>query len=221
METKSFKLMLLAVIFFFGIVNDAVSQSKPKDKTVQGTRLLKGNSLNNWVFYLRDHSVDPASVFTIQNGVVHITGNPFGYMRTRKAYSDYALHVEYRWPVEATNSGIFLHCQLPDTIWITGIECQLQKGNAGDFACVGQTDMKERVDKSRKGRMIKKLEDSTEKPVGEWNTVDITCKGNTIEVYVNGVLQNRGTEVSLNKGYISLQSEGKEIEFKNVILKKL
>jgi hypothetical protein len=183
--------------------------------------LIKDKNLKNWVFYLKDHTVSPKTVFTVKDGIVNISGNPFGYMRTKDIYSNYMLHVEYRWPVEATNSGVFVHCQLPDTIWITSIECQLAAGNAGDFACVGETDMKERVDKTRKGRMIKKMAPSSEKPVGEWNTMDITCKGNTIEVTVNGVLQNRGTEVSVSKGFILLQSEGKDIQFRKVVLTKL
>ncbi len=31
------------------------------------------------------------------------------------------------------------------------------------------------------------MADSSEKPVGEWNTMEVICKGNTIEVIVNGV----------------------------------
>jgi hypothetical protein len=49
----------------------------------------------------------------------------------------------------------------------------------------------------------------------------IICKANIIEVYVNGVLQNRGTNVSLSSGHICLQSEGKDVEFRNVYLTKL
>ncbi len=62
---------------------------------------------------------------------------------------------------------------------------------------------------------------SSEKPVGEWNIMEIACKANTIEVYVNGVLQNKGTGVTINKGHICLQSEGKDIQFKNVFLTNL
>jgi hypothetical protein len=51
--------------------------------------------------------------------------------------------------------------------------------------------------------------------------MEITCKSNTIEVYVNGVLQNKATGVSATKGHICLQSEGKDIEFKNVYVTKL
>ena len=89
-------------------------------------QLFNGKDLNNWVFHLKDPAVDPATVFTVQNGVIHITGNPFGYMRTKETYSDYKLHVEWRWPSEATNSGVFIHAQQPDTIWLKCIECQLE-----------------------------------------------------------------------------------------------
>ena len=37
---------------------------------------------------------------------------------------------------------------------------------------------------------------SSEKPTGEWNTMEVICNGNTIEVFVNGVLQNKGTNVN-------------------------
>jgi hypothetical protein len=51
--------------------------------------------------------------------------------------------------------------------------------------------------------------------------MEIICKSNTIEVFVNGVLQNKGTNVNLSKGSICLQSEGKDIEFRNIYLNKL
>ena len=68
---------------------------------------------------------------------------------------------------------------------------------------------------------MNKLVDSSEKPAGEWNIMKIICKSNIIEVYVNGVLQNRGTNVSLRQRSYLLQSEGKDIEFRNVYLTKL
>ncbi len=78
--------------------------------------------------------------------------------------------------------------------------------------------MKEQKNNSR---VVNKISASSEKPVGEWNMMEVTCKENTIEVSVNGVLQNKGTGISASKGHICLQSEGKEIEFRNVFLTKL
>lgn len=182
------------------------------------TKLFNGKDLDGWVFKLKDPSVDPATVFTVKNGVIHITGTPFGYMRTKAQYSDYQLHVEWRWPSEATNSGVFVHAQAPDSIWLKCFECQLMAGNAGDFICMGGAEMKEWTD--RKTPIIKKMAPSSEKPVGEWNMMEVTCMGNTIGVYVNGVLQNKATGVSPTKGSICLQSEGKDIEFRNISVKK-
>jgi hypothetical protein len=191
----------------------------PKDRKAEKVQLFNGNDLSNWVFHLKDPSVNPATVFTVRNSVIRITGNPYGYMRTKESFSDYLLHVEYRWPFEATNSGIFIHVQQPDTIWPKCIEVQLAAGNAGDFICVGGVNMNEQTDKSK--RVLKKMAASSEKPVGEWNTVEVACRTNTIEVFVNGVLQNKGTGITVNKGHICLQSEGKDIEFRNVFLTKL
>jgi hypothetical protein len=114
---------------------------------------------------------------------------------------------------------VFVHGQQPDTIWLKCVECQLQAGNAGDFVCMNGADMAERTDKTK--RPVKKLSPSSEKSTGEWNTMEVTCTGNRIEVVVNGVLQNKGTEVNISKGYICLQSEGKTIEFRNIYLTKL
>jgi len=216
MKIRTYFLLLLALLVI-PAVSTAQSKSKkikkPKTETVS---LFNGKNLNNWTFHLKDPSVDPARVFYVQNGVIRITGDPFGYMRTKESYSDYILTLEWRWPTEATNSGVFVHTQLPDTIWPKCVECQLKAGSAGDFVCMNGTDMNERKDKAV--RSVKKLADSSEKPSGEWNRMEITCTGNTITVNVNGVLQNKATGLNVNSGHICLQSEGKDLEFRNVAL---
>ena len=225
MKKKAFQTILLIAILLTAL--SAVLPAQARQKKVRAARtrgidkiqLFNGRDLSNWAFKLRDPGVDPAKVFFVRNGVIHITGEPFGYMRTKDIYSDYQLHVEYRWPMEATNSGIFLHAQLPDTIWPKSVECQLQAGNAGDFICMSGSDMNERSDKSK--RSVKKMAASSEKPAGEWNVLEIICKTNTIEVSVNGIIQNKATGVNISKGHICLQSEGKDIEFRNVYLTRL
>jgi hypothetical protein len=77
-------------------------------------------------------------------------------------------------------------------------------------------EMNERTDKTTP--IVRKMAASSEKTAGEWNTMEVVCDKTTIEVYVNGVLQNRGTNVSVSQGCICLQSEGKDIEFRNVFL---
>lgn len=225
MKTGTFRLAVIFIIILLAIPEINMAQGKEKDKKKseksksKELRLFNGKDLSNWVFKLKDPSIDPATVFSIRDGVIHITGAPFGYMRTKDTYSDYKLHVEWHWPAEASNSGVFLHAQQPDSIWLRCVECQLKAGNAGDFVCMNGADMTERTDKSKGS--VKKLAESSEKPTGEWNTLEVICKSNTIEVYVNGVLQNKGTGVNVSKGSICLQSEGKDVEFRNVFLTQL
>jgi hypothetical protein len=217
MKLKTFFSLIIVAALLFPAVT-ATAQNAPPQLNIKTVLLFNGKDLSNWEFKLKDPEVKPSEVFGVKDGVIQIKGDPFGYMRTKDVYSDYLLHVEWRWPGEATNSGVFVHAQLPDTIFPKCIECQLQAGNAGDFICANGSDMNERIDKSI--RKIKKAGDSSEKPAGEWNTMEVSCKGNTIEVYVNGVLKNKGTSVNPSKGFICLQSEGKLVEFRNVWLRQ-
>jgi hypothetical protein len=66
-----------------------------------------------------------------------------------------------------------------------------------------------------------RLADPSEKPHGEWNTYEITCKGDTIEVFVNGVRQNFVNKLPVTAGTIALQVEGAPIYFRNVWLQPL
>lgn len=225
MKLKIIRLAALLIIIQLvfpnlSVASDNVKNNKKSEKKeTKKVVIFNGKDLTNWVFKLKDPSVDPNKVFLVHDGVIHITGNPFGYMRTKDIYSDYKLHVEWRWPTEATNSGVFIHAQLPDSIWLRCIECQLKAGDAGDFVCMNGADMDQKTDKSKP--FVKKLAPPSEKPTGEWNTMEVISKSNTIEVYINEVLQNKGTNVNINKGYICLQSEGKDIEFRNIYLNKL
>ncbi|HNY14097.1 MAG TPA: DUF1080 domain-containing protein [Bacteroidales bacterium] len=221
MKIRTFVMMAAAMLVLAGTVQGQPKQSKEKQSRKakpETVRLFNGKDLKNWAFHLKDPSVDPSGVFTVKNGVINIKGEPFGYMRTKESFSDYTLTLEWRWPSEPTNSGVFVHAQLPDTIWPRCIECQLKAGSAGDFVCMNGADMNERKDKAV--RSVKKLAGSSEKPAGEWNKMEVTCLSNTITVSVNGILQNKATGLNINSGHICLQSEGKDLEFRNVVVVK-
>lgn len=58
-----------------------------------------------------------------------------------------------------------------------------------------------------------------EKPVGKWNKVECVVEGNTITIYLNGILVNSASNVKPSKGRIQIQSEGAEIFFRKVELR--
>ena len=186
----------------------------PKPQTIE---LFNGQDLTGWVGYLAADSLDTAKEFTVQDGVIRLSG-PLGYIRTVETYSDYKLEVEWRWPGEASNSGIFQRIQLPDQGLPQCFECQLKAGSAGDLVLLGGARTAETATSTASIPVMAKLVDSNEKPVGEWNSAEIVCRGDQITVTINGVVQNRATGASLASGHIGLQSEGGPVEFRNVRL---
>ena len=183
------------------------------------TALFNGSDLSGWKLFIPNPDVDPSKVWSVKDGVIHCTGSPSGYMRTETKYSNYRLRVEWRWPGDGGNSGVLLHIQDKDEVWPKSIEAQLQHRNAGDFWVIGGTDFKEHG--GSMDRRTVKMEDTTEKAPGEWNEYQIDCRGASIMVYVNGVLQNVASECTVTDGYIGLQSEGTPIEFRKVTIEPL
>jgi hypothetical protein len=208
--------LVILIIIIMMISRQDLVQKKTEPAEQEMVLLWNQKDLDNWMFYLKESTADPLNVFTIKDSLVHILGTPYGYMKTKDIYKEYSLHVEWRWPEEPGNSGVFLHMQEQDTIWPGLIECQLMSGNAGDLVFLGGTDASERLDKSN--LVLKKSGESSEKTPGQWNTYDIISRNDSIIVYVNGIFKNTITSPSVNEGHIGLQSEGAPVEFRNVYL---
>lgn len=192
-------------------------------------KLFNGKDFTGWKKFLdpKKKDADPNKIWTIDNGVIVCEGSVNGYLITDKEYENYVLKVQWRWGKKMTakirNSGVFVHVTGPDKIWPKSVEAQLMADHAGDFWLVG--DFKLKVDPKRQDPKIARhyfrMKDGVEKALGEWNQYEITCKGDTIKLVVNGSLVNEGTEAELTKGKILLQSEGAEIHFRDVMLKPL
>lgn len=186
--------------------------------------LFNGENLRNWVVVLPD-SVPADSVFWVADGLLHTSGIPNGYIRTKKTYSNYTLHVEWRWTDEPKNSGVLLHATGEDMVWPNCIEAQLMAGNAGDIVLIGkgsgitvQDSTYLITSEENRYGVAKKFQESSEKEPGEWNSYDILVRDDMITLTVNGVLQNKGTAATKTEGSICLQSEGGPMEFRNIYL---
>ncbi len=60
-----------------------------------------------------------------------------------------------------------------------------------------------------------------EKRAGEWNTLVVTMKGDTMTVRLNGVTLSRATDLGVTRGKLQIQSEGSEILFRRITLTPL
>ena len=188
--------------------------------------LFNGKNLDGWTIYVDDPTVNPEEFFYVNDGMIETVGVPAGYLRTVKEYSNYHLHIEWRYPENPTNSGVFLHTSGPDLIWPAHYQGQLKYQNAGDFIVHGigvSATLNDTVYVStgELKPLIPKMNPTNEKPADEWNSYDISCIGSTIELKVNGIVQNRATNCSLTKGGIGLQAEGSKIQFRNLWIKHI
>ena len=179
--------------------------------------------LSNWNFVLEGDAVPACEVFSVKDGVISIKGEPLGYMYTKEKYGNYTLELEWRWAGEESNSGIFVLIEEANNPFPKGVEVQLKAGNAGDFVLLAGSDLKEfvlpeGVTERPRFPIIPKREPSNEKPSGEWNKAKISVQDGVITVYINDVLQNVGTSTVM-EGNIGLQSEGKEVQFRNIVIK--
>ena len=59
---------------------------------------------------------------------------------------------------------------------------------------------------------------SAENPVGEWNTANTICSNGVVISYINGKLLNQTTECTVTSGAVGFQSEGADMEIKQVTL---
>ncbi len=190
----------------------------------QSIRLFNGRDLAGWSV-VADGEGGSAETWSVADGVLRCTGRPAGYVKTDEEFGDYKLTLEWRWPAGATggNSGVLVHASTPRAlgVWPKSIEVQLAKDNAGDFWIIG-TELNVPDEASRKSdRRYKNLTDDSEKPAGEWNRMEIVCRGSTISVKVNGDLVNEATNCSVTRGAICLQSEGAPVEFREIVLTPL
>ena len=183
--------------------------------------LFNGRDLTGWKIVAEDA---PADLFSAQDGILSCKGKPKGYLRSDREFADYKLSVEWRWSAgQGGNNGVLVHCSTPNAlnVWPKSIEVQLASGNAGDFWVIGTELDVENEEERVKGRRHLNLTDGAEKPIGQWNKMEITCQDDEVIVYVNGQLVNHATNCSETKGAISLQSEGTPIEFRNIVLQPL
>lgn len=205
--------LAVVAVMLGGCQNQLASQG-------QKIYLYNGKDLTGLVPFPAD-----ANHWAAKGDILYSTGKPNGYIRTEKVFQNFILHVEWRWPVEPTNSGVFLFINGEDTTFPRCIEAQLKHQSAGDFVIMnhsGATVKGLRYEDANKQFIgVKKYKDTSERPAGQWNAYDIICKGDTIQLLVNGVLQNEAQKTTESSGWIGLQSEGGPIEFRNVYIEPL
>jgi hypothetical protein len=184
--------------------------------------LFDGKTLVGWTVV--SEKPGPPDEWTWNDGV--LAAKPASsWLKSNQTYRDFILELEFRVPVNG-NSGVFL--RVPDLKenehpWTHGMEIQIlddagpvYKGKLKDWQYTGSI------------YGVVPAKDSTFKGAGEWNTYKITCRGDKVEVVLNGKVVSQAdmsAEESLKNrsrtGHIGLQNHGTGVEFRNVRIKTL
>ena len=192
--------------------------------------------------------------------VIRISGTVGGGLSTVPAFENYHLSLEFKWGDEEwwpsktiRDSGLLYHAVGPHAadwnFWMRSQEFQIQVGDCGDYWGVAgaafDVPSRKRSDglyvydpagemhsfsrKSEIGRHCIKNPNG-EKPVGEWNILELyVYEGMAVHI-VNGVVTmilynsrqlEADSELPLTKGKIQLQSEGAEIFYRDLRLRTI
>jgi 3-keto-disaccharide hydrolase len=193
--------------------------------------LFNGKDLTGWVNVNTDEDT-----WSVKDGMIVCTGQPIGVMRTDRQYENFLLHVEWRHMEAGGNSGTFLwsnavpgdnrlpngmEVQMLELDWVNqhirdGVKPPVAYVSGELFPVGGVTA----VPDNPRGPRSKSLELRC-KGVGEWNTYDIVAVDGTVKLSINGKFVNGIAKSSQKKGYICLESEGKEIHFRNIRIMEL
>ena len=135
------KSLFLCLLIFCSLPAQSAS-----DAEGEWTPLFNGKDLAGWRIFLDPNAkVDPKEVFKVEDGIIVVSGKPFGYMITEKSYENYVFKVQWRWGKkihQARNSGVLLHVSGADKIWPKAAEAQMMSGHAGDFWLIGHFKLK-------------------------------------------------------------------------------
>ena len=198
--------------------------------------LFNRKDLNGWYSFLqtKGKNNDPEKVFTVENGLLHITGKEFGYLCTEKKFKNFHMVAEFKWGIKKypprdadttkRDNGIMFYVQTDekDMVWPKSIECQIQEGDVGDIWLIDSVTVVvdgKRSIPSNYTRIVKKK--NGEHPTGEWNTVEVIVYNDKITYIVNGIVVNTAEAPSLNEGRIIIQSEGSEIYYRKIEVAEL
>lgn len=182
--------------------------------------LFDGQTLNDWSFV----GISSSDV-RVEDGIIKCDGQPNGYIYRDEVYKNFVLKLQFRFARPSAllpghdeefwgNSGYFVYVQEPHEVWPQALEVQGAYRDTGDiFGLPWLTSGNDAPDAAALS--------AARRAVGEWNDLRITSQDGALEVNLNGHVVNRSTPGTLSEGAIALQSEGVEIHWRDVAIKRL
>lgn len=135
-----------------------------------------------------------------------------------REFGDAIFHLEFRYTKvegkDGYNSGAYVRNSKDGAIWH---QAQFGDANGGYLfgATLGEDGKKASFSTS------KEVAESRVKPAGEWNTLEITARGTSLTLWVNGANTCEIKNCGNPKGLVGVEGEGYRIEFRNLRVKEI
>ena len=177
MKVKLFQILLISLAIW--VSGCSVEQKTGADAAVS---IFDGKSLAGWEGDLNWFRVEDGSIVagSLEKDIPH---NMF--LCTTKEYGDFELKLEAKLTGPGDNSGIqFRSRRIPGTTEVSGYQADMG-GPIGDFGVVWGSI----YDEARRNKMLVTADQEEIKKAyrtNDWNEMVLKCKGNHIQVWVNG-----------------------------------
>jgi len=203
------------------------------------TSLFNGKDLTGWIYGQRANGQENKSGkgYQIENGVIFSTKEDGGNLYTEKEYSDFVLRFDVKL-TENANNGIGIRAPLVGDAAYAGIEIQVLDDGGSQYTTLKPFQYHGSI----YGMVAPKR--GSQKPVGEWNSEEITADGRHITIKLNGttivdanlddvkdeemlkthrdLTKPEGSRgIANTKGHIGFLGHGARVEFRNIRIKEL
>ena len=135
-----------------------------------------------------------------------------------KPFGNLIFHFEFRYipgeGLKGYNSGAYVRNSADGAVWY-----QAQMGDATGGYLFGDTPGPD--GKLQRFSLRKEVQDGRVRPAGEWNTMEITARGKTLTLWVNGAVTCRFDGCNTPTGFVGVEGEGFHVEFRNLKVKEL
>jgi len=185
------------------------------------TKLFNGNDFTGWK--------GPINNYEVKDGTIVCKPGKGGTIHTENKYTDFVARVEYKLPPGGNNGLAIRYPGQGDTAYVGMCEIQVLDDTA---------KMYEKLDPRQYNGSVYGITAVTRgylRPVGQWNLMEVTVKGSTIQVELNGsrvvdtdvsnvtkYMANSPHPGKENKdGYFGLAGHSDPVPFRTVEIKSL
>jgi hypothetical protein len=190
----------------------SLAQVTPQEKKEGYRPLFNGKNLDGWDGDPRLWKVENGEIVGATEGVT-LTANSF--LITKKTYGDFDLKVQVK--LRNHNSGIQFRSEaLPNWV-VRGLQADMAENNWWGSIY---------DEKGKRGVVVNGWKGKGEKVVkpNDWNDYEVYCKGDLIQLRLNGLLTAELHDSSKPRGVIALQlhrGPAMEVRFRNLRIKEL